>query len=117
MTGETNTVDALRAQYRELVIKWDEARDQPKTANRLFDSLHAFYKQIRESETGREAIIGLLGDPITAIQLSAATHSLAWEPARATAILEEIEQGDSLFAVDAKWTLCSFRNGKLNLDW
>jgi len=107
----------LRAKYRALVIEWDEARDQPKIANRLFDALHAFYKEIRETDAGREAILGLLVDPMVAVQLSAATHSLLWKPAEAVAVLQDIEKGGNLYSVDAKWTLRSFRNGKLNLNW
>jgi hypothetical protein len=75
--GGAETVTALRAKYRALVVEWDEARDTPKEANRLFDALHALYKELRESEEGRLAITGLLEDPITAVQLSAASHSLA----------------------------------------
>jgi hypothetical protein len=47
----------------------------------------------------------------------AATHSLAWEPDRAAQALAEIEQEPGLYAADAKWTLRSWRNGTLNLDW
>jgi hypothetical protein len=51
------------------------------------------------------------------VRLLAATHSLRLEPERAQLALEEIEQEGSLYAVDAKWTLRSYRSGKLNLDW
>jgi len=114
---DVETVTVLRARYRALVVEWDEARDTPKEANRLFDVLHALYKELRESKEGRQAITGLLEDPITAVQLSAASHSLALQPERAVAVLEELEQGGSLHAVTAKWTLRSYRNGKLDLDW
>jgi hypothetical protein len=116
MTG-SERVDELRAKYRDLVVQWDEARDDPKQANRLFDQVHALYKDVRQSEEGRRAISSLVDDPITAVRLSAATHSLAWQPARAEAVLEEIEREDNLHAVSAKWTLRSYRNGKLDLDW
>jgi hypothetical protein len=117
VTGTADSVGIARAQYRALVVEWDEARDRPKEANRLFDAIHALYKQLRGSETGRQAIIGLLSDPVTAVRLSAATHSLAWDPERAEGVLEEIEREDSLHSVTAKWTLQSHRGGKLNLDW
>jgi hypothetical protein len=107
----------LRAEYRALAVEWSKARDSPENANRLFRVHHALYKQFRESAAGREAITGLLDDPVTAVRILAATHSLAWEPSRAVRALEEIEQGEDLYAVDAKWTLRSYRNGKLNLDW
>lgn len=114
---DAETVTAMRAKYRALVVEWDEARDTPKEANRLFDALHVLYKEMRDSEEGRLAITGLLDDPLTAVQLSAASHSLALRPERAVAVLEELEQGGSLHAVTAKWTLRSYRNGKLDLDW
>lgn len=113
---ETDVVTTLRAKYRALVVEWDEARDVPEEANRLFDELHKLYKELRESEEGRRAITGLLDDPLTAVQLSAATHSLTLKPERAVAVLEELEQGGSLHAVTAKWTLRTYRNGKLDLD-
>lgn len=111
------TVGRLRDRYRSLAIDWDQARDDPPTANRLFDSLHELYKEMRGLAVGREAITSLLDDPVTAVRLASATHSLGWEPARAVPVLEEIEQEGSLHAVTAKWTLRSYRNGKLDLDW
>jgi hypothetical protein len=108
---------AMRNQYREMAMEWDEARDNPQEANRIFDALHALYKNLRTTAQGRGAITSLLDDPITAVRLAAATHSLAWQPARAEQILEEIEQEGSLHAVTAKWTLRSYRSGKLNLGW
>ena len=116
MTDETH-VTAMRSQYRAMAMDWDAACDDPQKANRLFKAHHAFYKTIRDSSAGREAISGLLDDPVTPVRLLAATHSLGWDPQRAQTVLEEIEREDNLFAVDAKWTLHSFRSGKLNLDW
>ena len=110
-------VGELRAEYRALAVEWGKARDSPERANRLFKAHHALYRRIRGSAAGREAIIGLLDDPVTAVRVLAAMHSLAWECGRAVRALEEIGQGDGLYAVDAKWTLRSYRNGRLNLDW
>lgn len=107
----------LRAQYRELAVDWDAARDDSGEANRIFKAHHALYKRLRETPAGRHAITALLEDPVTAVRLLAATHSLQWEPDRAQSVLHEIEQESNLYAVDAKWTLRSYRSGKLNLDW
>ena len=107
----------LREEYRSLAVEWSEAQGSPEQANRIFKAHHALYKRIRDSTDGREAITGLLDDPVTAVRMLAATHSLAWEPDRAAQALQEIEQESSLYAVDAKWALRSFRNGQLNLDW
>lgn len=110
-------VSDFRDRYRSLAIEWDEARDDPREANRIFDALHTLYKELRDTIDGREAILSLLEDPITAVRLAAATHSLGWEPAHAVRVLEEIEQESNLHAVTAKWTLRSYRSGKLDLNW
>jgi Domain of unknown function (DUF2019) len=117
MTEGTDTVTAMRTQYRTMAVDWDAAGDDATEANRLFKAHHALYKTIRGSPDGRQAISGLLDDPVTAVRLLAATHSLQWEPQRAQVVLEEIEHENNLYAVDAKWTLRSYRSGKLNLDW
>jgi hypothetical protein len=116
--SQTGTAAALRAQYRALVIDWDAAKGTPGKANQIFSTHHALYKRLRDWPAGREAITGLLDDPVTAARLVAATHSLRWEPERAQRVLEEIEQQPAgLYAVDAKWTLRPYRAGTLNLDW
>jgi hypothetical protein len=108
---------AMRSSYREMVVAWDQASDNPEEANRIFVELHALYKTLRGTAEGRAAITSLLDDPDTAVRLAAATHSLSWEPAPAERVLEEIEQEPGIHAVNAKWTLRSYRSGKLNLDW
>lgn len=117
MTEPTEAVGALRDRYRGLVVEWDEAGDDPPAANRLFDALHALYKEVRPNAAAREAITSLLDDPNIAVRLAAATHCLGWEPGRSEAVLAEIEQENSLHAVTAKWTLRSYRSGQLDLDW
>ena len=107
----------LRAEYRERVVAWDEAKAEPSRANRLFDDLHEFRKQVRQSEDGRTAIIGLLKDPVAAVRLTAAVDTLTWSPDLGEAVLEALEDDPSLHAVTAKWTLRSYRAGTLNLDW
>jgi hypothetical protein len=112
-----NAAADAAAEYRRLAVAWNEARDTPDEANRLFDQLHAFYKRIRDTDAGRLAILGLLDDPITAVRLTAASHALPFATERATETLEALAQEDNLHAVTAKWTLRSFRQGKLNFDW
>ena len=90
----------LRAEYRALAVEWGDARDSPDQVNRIFKAHHALCKRVRESAAGREAITGLLDDPVTAVRVLAATHSLAWEPSRAGRALQEIEL-KGLYAVDA----------------
>lgn len=117
MNGGAATEADLRAQYRALAVDWDAERDNSEEANRIFKDHHALYKRLRVTSAGRQAITDLLDDPVTPVRLLAATHSLQWEPERAQLVLQEIEQESSPYAIDAKWTLRSYRAGKLNLDW
>jgi hypothetical protein len=92
MTEPAASVDELRNQYRDLVLAWETERDNPNKANKISRRHHAFYKSIRDSAEGRGAIVGLMGDPVTAVRLLAATHSLRWLPERAESVLEHIER-------------------------
>jgi hypothetical protein len=105
------------AQYRQLALDWEAARENPPEANRLFLEHHALYQRLRETQSGRAAITALLKDDAAAVRLLAATHSLAWEGERAEGVLEELEWEGGPLGIDAKWTLRSFRQGKLDLDW
>jgi hypothetical protein len=118
MSATMQSVEEMRQIYRDLAVQWDEARDDPTLANKVFRRLHALAKEHRASAEGRTAIEGLLDDAVAAVRLVAATDSLAWHSSKGIAVLEDIEQNNSsLFAVDAKWTLRSYRSGKLDLDW
>jgi hypothetical protein len=112
------SVEEMRRIYHDLAVQWDEARDNPTLANKIFRSLHSLAKEHRASAEGRAAIEGLFDDAVTAVRLVAATDSLAWDSSQGIAVLEDIEKDNlSLFAVDAKWTLRWYRSGKLDLDW
>jgi hypothetical protein len=106
-----------REQYRALALSWAAASDDPDMANSLFREHHALYRSMRDSEAGRAAISGFLDDPVPAVRLLAATHSLTWDPERAEDVLERIENEGGVMAMDAKWTLRSHRNANLDLDW
>jgi hypothetical protein len=56
VTVDVMTVETLRSQYRDAVVAWEEAQSEPARANRLFDRVHDLAKQVRQSQTGRDAI-------------------------------------------------------------
>jgi len=113
----TPATDELIAEYRSTAIAWDVLQSDAKKANPLFDRLHVLFKQLRTEQSGRDAIAALMDDPATGVRLMAAGHSLAWAPEKAIRALETIEAGHGLHAVTAKYTLKSFREGRLNMDW
>ncbi len=100
-------------------MRWGDLQGDASVANAVFGENHSIYKVLRGNEEGHLGISRLMSHESESVRLAAATHSLAWDPERATAVLEAMQRtpGTSLYAVDAKWTLRSFRNGTLNLDW
>ena len=114
-----NDIRRLTDEYRRLLVVWSESASNPGAANRLFEANHRVYKQLRVSESGRASIGSLMSDSMVAVRLGAATHSLAWNGEEAQRTLEAIQfASDSGFlAVDAEYTLLSWRNGALDLDW
>jgi hypothetical protein len=107
----------VRDRYRILVLEWAGARHEPKKANRLFRNHHQLYKEIRDLEIGHRVIESLLDDPEPPVRLLAATHALAFAPTRAEEVLRDLEHASEDYAMDAKYTLINYRNGRLNLDW
>jgi hypothetical protein len=113
----SDDVERALSEYLQTAIEWDAAANDAPRANKLFARSHRLYKQLRDSEAGRAGIASLMNDSCVGVRLLTATDSLAWSEAEAVATLEEIEQTPGLHAVSAKYTLKSYRDGTLNLDW
>lgn len=113
----TAPIEDLIEEYRRTAIAWDVMQGDAKKANPLFKRLHVIFKQLRTDPSGREGIAQLMDDTTVGVRLVAASHSLAWAPDKARAVLEVIERGPGLYAVDAKYTLKAYRDGTLNMDW
>lgn len=113
----SDEVAGLAARYLRLARAWDEQQGDARRANKLFDEHHAVAKQLRASDPGRQAIAALLRHEDTGVRLLAATDTLAWNPDAAVAVLESIDTEPGLHAVTAKYTLKSYRDGTLDLDW
>lgn len=107
-------------EYRSTAIAWDALQNDANRANPLFKRLHVIFKQLRGDQAGRDGIAALMDDTTVSVgvRLVVASHSLGWEPQRATAVLEAIERdGPGLYRTTAKYTLKAFRDGTLNMDW
>ena len=114
----TSSGEQLADEFRDSIVLWDSlVETDAKSANALFDRIHAIAKRLRTTPGGQLAMERLTGDDSRAVRLLAATECLAWDSEIAVPVLEEIEDGPGLLAVDAKYTLKSFRAGTLNLDW
>ena len=111
------TTDEALERYRQQLVDWDAAQQDAKLANRLFRANHATYKELRETEYGRDGIVRLTGDSAVAVRLMAAVHCLPWASEIGAPVLEQIVQMDREYSVDAKYTLIAYRAGTLNLDW
>lgn len=116
----TQSIQELVAAYRATAAAWDRVQDDAKKANPLFKELHALYKLLRSDEVGRTALTDLMHDRTvgTGVRLLAASHSLAWDPVNGVGVLEAIERdGPGLYRTTARYTLKSFREGTLDMDW
>lgn len=114
MAKSKPAVDELLKTYREAAAK---TRDpNPRIANRWVDKLHRAYKELRESEQGREAITTLLSDPSVDVRVWAASHVLRWAPETARPVLEQIRDSKRLWSFDAEMVLREFDKGTLGRD-
>jgi len=107
----------IAERYRELALEWASLRDYPKKANILFKKHHAYFKEIRGLPQGQRALRSLLDDAEVPVRLLAATHSLSFAATEAEGVLRQLERGEDVYAMDAKYTLISYRAGNLDLDW
>ncbi|MFT4030053.1 MAG: DUF2019 domain-containing protein [Protaetiibacter sp.] len=112
------TDDAILSEFAESAVAWDSlVGGDAKKANRVFDRLHVLAKSLRQTPDGRAGLAALTQHETPGVRLLAATECLAWAPEVAVPALEAIEGSAGLHAVSAKYTLKSFREGTLNLDW
>jgi hypothetical protein len=105
----------LLERYRATIV--GQAGLPPRKANRLFDENRDYARALRQTPEGRQAIEGFLEDEEVDVRLTAAAHTLAWDPERAQAVLEEIAAGDSNHAFEAGMTLKEFRVGRLDPNY
>ncbi len=113
---DTKTLEMANA-YRRDADAWGLLEDDASAANPIFDRLQALQKILRHSAAGRAAIRDVADSPSPRVRLIGASHMLPFDPETAIPILEELTSTRGLQAVSAKYTLKSFREGKLNLDW
>ena len=101
-----DTAQALE-DYHVTAVAWDAAQRDADRANPLFDHLRDLFRQLRDSEPGRQGIAALMNDPNVGVRLIAASDSLGWAEAEATEVLTLIENRPGLHAVTAKIRLSS----------
>jgi hypothetical protein len=122
-------VDDVAARY-EAVLRQraDQTRDLDESnveaSNALVKEAQELYLRLREASAGRQAIERLTKDPDRLVRLTAAAHSLKWNPDLARPVLEAIRDGGGqdgpgwdIAGFNARWTLQTFDEGRLNLDW
>lgn len=114
-SADTVISPELLERYRATIV--DRQGLPPKKANRLFDENRGYFRTLRETPAGQEAIERFLEDPEEAVRLTAAAQTLAWNPERGQAVLEELAAGDSMRAFEAEMTLKEFRAGRLDPNY
>jgi hypothetical protein len=119
MGKDQKSVEALREEYVSLSEQWvslPNARHRMK--NKVFVEHHGVSKRLRATERGRAGLLQLVNQDSDVVRLQAAVDCLAFAPEVGIPALEAIELPETnRYSFDAKWTLKTFRDGTLNLDW
>jgi hypothetical protein len=113
----------MEARTEELLLRFRDAAignadiSDPKKASLCDDVGHACYRELRQTEEGRQGMIALMTDDNPYVRVCAAARSLCWAPEEARRVLEEIRDGDGPGAFTAKWTLIEYDKGRLTFDY
>jgi len=89
----------------------------PQKANKWHDEWHAYYKILRATNEGREAIIALMQDEEPAVRCGAASHSLQWAPEIAREVLEALRDSPGSCKFEAQMILTEYDKGRLTFDY
>lgn len=104
--------------FQQFVQGADGMKNQnPKIANKFHDQMHAAYKILKDSEEGRQKILGLFNHENPFVRLCAAAHGLQWEPEEAKRVLVAIRDGQGPGSFSAEITLKEFEKGALSFDF
>jgi len=113
----TEEMARLIDRYRRGAIGMDDISHRRK-ARKCHAEMHACYKILRETEEGREAIVGLLHDGDPSVRCSAAAHSLQWEPRLAGQVLEALRDSQQgILSFEAEMVLREHEQGRLSFDY
>jgi len=109
---------------KEILKKFGDAAgrnvdDDPREANKAHDEVHACYKVLKNTEAGRQGIIGMMSDENPHIRLVAAARSLPWCTEQARNVLEALCTADVPWQVtfSAEMVLKEYDKGRLTFDY
>jgi hypothetical protein len=108
------TINDLILEYQESAM--GTADPNPTDANRYARQLIECYKKLRETPSGKEALLELISDENAHVRCWAATHCLEWAPEVAKEELVTLSMGDGPCAFDAQMVLEEFNKGRLSFQ-
>jgi hypothetical protein len=103
-TGVANQTDAI----------W---RGDSKTGNKFAKQYMTAFEKLRAfGDAGRDALATLFTHPRPDVRMAAASYLLRYRTIEATAILQELSQGDGLISFEAAQVLNYWKEGTWSLD-
>jgi hypothetical protein len=113
------SVDQDALEYEQLIDAWGASgfEESQVQANRLVDRSHVLAVRLRRTSEGRARLLALIHRERRGARLLAASDCLAFEQEESVRVLEELEAGDDLHAVSAKYTLKGLRDGSFDVNW
>jgi hypothetical protein len=112
---ELAAIQTLLTSYRESAL--GTSSPDANRANRCQREMHAAYKRLRETPEGRAGITALMKDSSPHVRCWAAAHSLGWNVADATSVLQALCESGGPCAFDAEMTLEAYRDGQLSFEY
>jgi len=116
-----DAVEGLAARYRAILIEMHAQRvengGRPRTWNRLVDRMQAVHLELRDTQSGRDAITSFISDENPTVRSWSAVNALAWAEDVARAELESEVQAGGLRGLNAEIALQEFDAGRLNTAW
>jgi hypothetical protein len=115
--ANVRTIRDLAADFRAAAVAAGDFSDS-KAQNDAARKMQGFYRELRNSEVGRQAIIELMSDGDSGVRLASAARCLQWVPEQAKRVLEALRAEDSFpDSFEAEMVLEQFAKGKLTVDY
>jgi hypothetical protein len=111
-----------RQQIDDLIKRYRDGAEgtgssEASLSNSFQKSMHACYKQLRETAEGQSAIMSLMSDPSPYVRCWASVHSLQWNMPAARNVLELIRDSKGPASFDAEMTLEELEKGRLDISF
>lgn len=109
----------LVQEYKKAAVLASSLDTSTQKQHRSAGQIHKAYKQLKQTQEGKEAIMSLMADDEPGVRSWAAAHSLAWNQNKAIEVLKSLQNNETIpwhIRFDAEMTLDQYSEGRLSFD-